>query len=1263
MIRAEDSHGYLWIRILEPGGCRFIKVNIYTRANLPLEVNIQKKLGSLKDVTRDSLGQLWYLTQSGVIWKEDPSGDLRRLATGFSTYIFAQYEFRAGLVWLHEEPDGNALDATCRLVALGPQGEKVFKRDMPRPLQFEFFRGLENEDILRLDMDGILLRERMGQLRKVLIPKPIFGTYEESTPEYAVYEVGRGEKYVYIWQGKQLYLLIYGSDWTFLRGQALGSSVFSIPGGLNIMRDRIGEVWIGSLDGLYKISLMPRRFKRYLWLGPEITDKFFTNSVRGIREGKDGSMYFMCGPALYRKRPGEESLVKIASVGAISGIEIESKSGDLYFRDKALIRYEPGNGTFRELALPDQIPPNTFAWSLFNAGDQLWIADDAGLWTYDLGQDQSRIFELYNGFEALRRSEKFHIAKKSDQELFVLTNKGLFVLDKTRGVTAVYGDQLKGKYYLPAQVFYHLCQTGQGIYWLATSDGLLYWDINKGQVKRYTTADGLPSNAVLAVYSDEEGMLWLNTEEGIGQFNPASKSCRVFLESDGIAHNEGNRIAHGIAEDGTLYFGSLNGVTAFHPKDFTDKNKKSEKLTLLLTDAITYNGNQASEQSVLSQFASNRRIFLKASDNILNIQVAAVAKGPSQERFEYTFRFRGLGNRWFVAEKGAIKLTNLPFGANVLEVKAVSATGGCSGFLNIPIRVKRPIYLQIWFIGLIVLFAALIIYGWLRYRTASLVQRSKELEAEVLRRTEKIQQDKVVIEQQARELILRNSDKNRFFANVTHEFRTPLALILGPLQSLKKRARAHTRDAQLLDIAYRNAGRLVSMVDDILMLAVLEMRHLKVMETDFSPQILLEDILEEYAVQAEQKGITLSFKSRVAATDYLRSDQRFLRIIVNNLLSNAFKFTPKLGRIQLELFKKGARLHLVVQDSGRGIHPDDLPHIFERFFQTKQAVAPAEGGSGIGLALSAELSALLGGKLNAKSEQGHGATFELILPWKPVDAKLVISPEETSKATSRKAAQKKLLSGPSELSILVVEDNPDMQQYLRFVLEDLYQVTTAFSGREAVELIEKGLAPALILSDYMMPEMDGLQLLTYLRKNVPASQFIPFVMLTARAGQENRETALLQAVDDYLLKPFDAKALQTVVAELIARYQIRKSEGQKPMPLDGAAHMPPSEEQAWLLKLQKETLRLIESHTFSVDQLAGHMLMGRTNFFNEVKRLTGLTPNQYVLELRLLRARKLIEEQPERTLQDIIAKVGMRDERYFVRVFKNRFGQSPEYFR
>ena len=254
------------------------------------------------------------------------------------------------------------------------------------------------------------------------------------------------------------------------------------------------------------------------------------------------------------------------------------------------------------------------------------------------------------------------------------------------------------------------------------------------------------------------------------------------------------------------------------------------------------------------------------------------------------------------------------------------------------------------------------------------------------------------------------------------------------------------------------------------------------------------------------------------------------------------------------------------------------------------------------------------------------------------------------------------MSGPSELTVLVVEDNADMQQYLRFVLEDDYQVVTAFSGKEAIELIEKGFAPDLILSDYMMPEMDGLQLLIRLRENIPASQFIPFVMLTARAGQENRETALLYAVDDYLLKPFDTKALQIVIAELIARYEIRKSEANRVIP-DAPALVPPMDEQAWLEKLQMETLRLIKSHTFSVNQLSEIMLMGRTNFFNEVKRLTGLTPNQYVLELRLMRARKLIEEQPDSPLRDIIAQVGLRDERYFVRVFKNRFGHPPEYFR
>lgn len=1265
MIRAEDSSGHLWVRIMEPEGNRFLKINIRTREYLPLEADIPKKLGSsLKDVTRDSSGNLWFLTQSGVIWKQDGIRGLQKMASGFSTFLFTNPAFHSDLVWIHDEVYMHPVNLKFKLVALGSRGEKVFDRYMPTSMQMEFFRSLEKADILQVNKDGILLREHTGKLRIIPVPDYFFNLLTESRPEFTVHEDDQGRKFIYIWESGRLYLLVFDRDWRLLDRQTSSQSLFTAPGGMNIMSDRSGEIWIGTLDGLYKISLVPKYFKRYLRVEPGTTDSYFNNSARGICEGKDGSIYFMCGPALYRKRPGEEVPLKVAPVRAISGIEASMQSGIVYFRDDGLVLYNPMNGVLKRVPQPDLSTPNSFAWSLFDGGDRLWIGDDAGLWTYDPSVDQSRMFELYNGFEELRYSEKFHITKKSSRELFVLTSKGLFVVDMSKGVTAAYSMQFKGKFHLPAQIFYHISDAGKGMYWLATSSGLLLWDIEKGQVKRYTTDDGLPSDAVLAVYRDDSGMIWLNTEEGIARFNPDSKFCSVFLESDGIAHNEGNRIAHFRASDGMIYFGGLNGITAFHPQDFKSKSRKSDGFTLVLTDAIKYNAQAVSEQNILSEYVSKGGIHLSAAEKILNIQVT-VAGGAAEGNFDYAFRIKGRGDLWLAAENGAMRLTNPPFGKNVLEVKAVSSSGAYIGFLNIPIQVKRPFYLQWWFICLVALLSALVVYGWLRYRTASLLKRGKELEAEVQKRTEKIQEDKVIIEQQARELIVLNADKSRFFANVTHEFRTPLALILGPLQSLKNRARANTRDARLLDIAERNANRLLSMVDDILMLSVLEIRHLKVMETDFSPHILVENIVEEYALQADQKGVALSFESNVEATHYVRSDQRFLRIILNNLLSNAFKFTPKEGKIQVELFRKASRLHVVVKDTGRGIHPEDLPHIFERFFQTRQVDASAEGGSGIGLALSAELSALLGGKLEAQSHYGRGATFDLMLPWRSVDATAVPGPAElpAKAGTSQKGKGKKLLSGPSEVTVLVVEDNADMQQYLRFVLEDDYQVATAFSGKEAIELIEKGIAPALVLSDYMMPEMDGLQLLARLRENVPASQFIPFVMLTARAGQENRERALLYAVDDYLLKPFDTKALQIVVAELIARYEIRKSEADKVIQADTPALVPPLDEQAWLEKLQKETLLLIKSHTFSVNQLSELMLMGRTNFFNEVKRLTGLTPNQYVLELRLMRARKLIEEQPESSLRDIIAQVGLRDERYFVRVFKSRFGHSPAYFR
>lgn len=1255
----EDRRGNLWIRMEEQGGqYRFQQLDMGSRMSRYGEDGLLCKIDSLADVALDAQGRFWFLSQSGTIWRERKDGGYKKLAEGYAGFEFAQGKFQNSLVWLHDKRRNPGL--AVQLLALDTAGRVKVKKMLRHPVQYAFFREIRGGAMLHIDAQNITWIKDTGA-EKLLPLTPMRGNQADVVGEFWIHEHPKGGGKLYLQRSGYLTILTYGENWEWQGVYEVSQSQYCDLSAMNIMLDRQSNLWIGGLDGISRIALIPNRFTKYNQVEPTVKSAYLSNSSRAITGGKDGSLYLMSGPVVYRKKSGAQTLDSIMTCRAIAGMAVEGSSGAVYLKYNGLIRYDPKEGGIRYIPPPEKISPTGFAWSLFDAGNTLWVGDEEGLWTYEASMNRTSVFESYNGFDELRYAEKYHMARKNREEFFVLTNKGLYIVDEKKGVITCYGNRFKGLHYLPAEIFYHISQDESGDYWVATSNGLIHWDISNNHFAHYTTQNGFPTNNILAVYPDTYGTLWMNTDNGIVRFSPKTNTCRIFFERDGIAHNEGNRISHYKAPDGTLYFGGLNGVNAFHPRDFNDFFRKPKKLAIVLMEAFKYDVQSSQRYNILPQFVEEGRLALLPRDNILNIRVA-VPDVPSGEQLRYSFRLNNFGAGWIPAQKGYIRLINLPYGRTFLEVRAKSLSGAFTSMLRIPVEVKRPFYLQWWFRLLMLLLSVVLVYLWTYYRLQSLLRQRSELEKEVARRTQKIQEDKELIERQALDLKGINEEKSHFFANVTHEFRTPLSLILGPVQALRDRSRPQTQDRHLLDIALRNAGQLLTLVDDILMLSVLETRHFRVEGSILSPHNLVHALVREYEEIAIQKGVALYLDSHLEPTYYLCTDRRILRIILNNLLSNAFKFTPPGGRIDVRLDQKDLNLSIVVQDTGRGIHSNDLPHIFERFFQTRQPGAAAEGGTGIGLALSAELSDLLGGNLSVHSQYGQGATFTFSLPWQPLQD----LPAHTLKDTRHVLPDEDLeVSKKSDTLILIVEDNPDMQQYISLLLADYYLLATASNGKEALRLIEQeGVTPNLIISDFMMPEMDGLQLLVTLRKEQPITRFIPFVMLTARVEQEDRQAALLVGVDDYLIKPFDAKMLLTVVSKLVNRYQERIkgaviAEDHK----DDSEKVKHKQEKKWLDKLQRETLQLMGKETFSIDRLAEVMLMGRTNFYNEVKRLTGLTPNQYVLEARLVRARHLLEREPDMSVRLVVQTVGLRDERYFVKMFKKRFGQLPSYYR
>lgn len=522
---------------------------------------------------------------------------------------------------------------------------------------------------------------------------------------------------------------------------------------------------------------------------------------------------------------------------------------------------------------------------------------------------------------------------------------------------------------------------------------------------------------------------------------------------------------------------------------------------------------------------------------------------------------------------------------------------------------------------------------------------------------------------QAEQLANLDNAKSRFFANISHELRTPLTLLLGPVNTMLKETSLSDKQRRLLKMARRNGEQLGQLINEILDLRKLEMGKMQLRETPTALHPFFQSYLAQFESLAERRQIKFSFDTTVQPGLVVNLDQKKCSQILSNLLSNAFKFTPADGRIAVELSVENGVLNLRVIDNGPGIHTDDLPHVFDRFFQTNRPDKPAEGGTGIGLNLCQEYARLFGGAIEVESMPDQRTVFRLHFPVTPVALPAASLPEAQyagalPDAGPAMAAQGSQMGSPvhtgNRPGILVVEDNSDLREYIRMILSEYYDVVGVEHGQAALDwLADAGHLDTvqLIVSDLMMPVMDGYRLLEKLKSSA-ATRHLPVIMLTARAEARDRLKALRIGVDDYLTKPFDAEELLVRIENLLKNRAMRLQEDQDET-------SPESDELSetdrdWLEGVEAYVQQNIDNSILSIPVLAQEFAMSESTLLRQLKRLTGLTPLEYLREIRLDAARQMLEKGKAASIAEIAAKVGYSDARAFSRRFRARFGKIPQ---
>ena len=1033
----------------------------------------------------------------------------------------------------------------------------------------------------------------------------------------------------------------------------------------SFFRDQNGALWLGGNFGVYRIQIRDNRFNTLLQ-STRNASLGEGNACRGIFVDDDFLYVNLQEEGFYRvTRKGNEQQLLYKNTQEWGHLALYNSKNNQYLyvgSSGKVLRYDKNTGDTLTLTFP----PTFTIWALYETGNnQMLVGGRSGLYVVDLNTNHASIFNKYNAYKELADAHILDINTDNNGQVWICSSSGLYAWDATKGITARYWSKGQGAFHLPADEFQHFYQDEDGTYWVGTAfTGLLHWDKKKNSVKQYTRVDGLSNNNIYAVYPDGSGNLWLPSDNGLMQFNRKTGITHTYLVRDGIAHNEFNRLSHFKGDDGRMYFGGLNGITTFHPGSFLRNEKTSINPPLRVAMFQQFDGSSGKLEDRTASLFSNKEIVVYPGDRFLVFELSLLTF-EDQNQVQYAYMLEGVDKDWNYQKERVLRLSGLPSGLHKLRIRGQSADGTWSSEdVVIPIRVMLPVMLRPWFLILMGLLLVASVYGLFRLRNWQHKRDQRILESEIDRVTAKLKLDNQTIERQAEELRHLDALKSRFFANVSHELRTPLTLMLSPLNTVLKNKKLDDPSRQLLNLASENGEQLLRLLAEILDLSKLESGKLELAEKPTRLQSLLRKQVAQFEAHAQRINIDLSFDFQARENLVVMLDVKNTERILNNLLSNAMKFTSTGGKVKVQVVENSDSLEIRVNDNGRGVHPDDLPYIFDRYYQSKRPDTATEGGTGIGLALSYELARLFGGYLRVESTLGKGSTFYFNFPKKEVsdayeEAVDSILPEPF--VTEQKDEQAVVVSSsPFKPRLLVVEDHDSLLQYLITLLQPDFGVVGVRHGREALDVLEKeGHGINLILSDIMMPVMDGFQLLEQLKNN-DAYRHLPVVVLTARADWTDRLHALRLGVDDYLLKPFREEELRARIDNLLRNVLQRNTatggsnnEIKTPRPLFSA------EEQAWLEDVEKMVQQNLPDTHFNVDQLSDMLFISRRQLNRRLQQLTGLTPVQYIREARLAHARRLLENRTYSTVKSVVIASGMTDTEHFAKLFREKYGRSP----
>lgn len=815
-----------------------------------------------------------------------------------------------------------------------------------------------------------------------------------------------------------------------------------------------------------------------------------------------------------------------------------------------------------------------------------------------------------------------------------------------------------------------------GSVWIGTyGAGLLR--LRDGRFQRITASDGLAENVVTSFLLDDGGNVWMGGNQSIHRA-PLRELSDVLdgkrARVNGVAYNEADGIAvpeatgpPGVrADKGRLWMPTIDGAVLVDPRLAVALD--SIVPVVRIDDLVTARDSSGWSPTPVQLTRGARRLTVRYAGVIMR----------KADALRYQYRIDGVDADWIDAGHARVAIYNaVGPGRHTFRVRTITAAGvAAPGEATLDFVVPAFFTETPLFFLLLICGGGALLWAGVRFRERTLVRQQGALAQAVRERTAELSEALATVGEQASQLRTLDEAKSRFFANVSHEFRTPLSLILGPVDDLREGrfgaiGAAATRR---LDGVRANAERLLQLVDQLLDIARLQSGALTLTARVQDLVPLLRRMTDSFSSLAERKEIDLRLSCPVSGL-VVSCDADQIEKVVANLVGNALKFTPRGGSVELvaraELADEGAVVIEVV-DTGPGIPPDAQGRVFERFYQVDDSSSRSHEGTGIGLALVRELVELHGGTVTLQSTVGAGSRFTVRLPLAPAEARITGERRRSTPERGTPLHRGALpASRPRDLAVdavtvLVVEDNADLLEYLREHLAERFRVLVADHGLRGLEMA-RAHHPDLIISDVMMPEMDG-QALCEAIKGEPETDFIPVILLTAKASRDSRLSGLAMGADDYLTKPVDLQELVIRAENLIAsRRHVRERLRALDRPLP-TIHIPlatpprDASERALVEQFSRELATHLANPDFDVPALASAMGMGRTTLYRKLSPLLGMSPLDALREYRLAQAAQWLAETPI-TVSEVAYGVGFRSVPHFSASFRDRYGESPTAYR